>query len=370
MFVVGEDWYFCSHRMALAKAAAGNGFEVSVATPVSRYRDTIVREGFHLYPITIERTGKNPFQDLRTIAELVGLYRRERPDIVHHVAIKPVLYGSMAAMLAGVPGVVNAVAGLGYVFTGANWKLAPLRMAVRLGFRMAFAGDRRRLILQNPDDVVALRDLVPSGNVRLIRGAGVDTAVFAPSPEPQGPPIIVLASRMIWDKGIAQFVKAARRLKADGRDARFVLVGETDARNPAAVPPEQIRKWVKEGLIESWGRREDMPQVFRQSCLVCLPSYYREGLPKVLLEAAASGRPIITTDSPGCREIVRSGENGLLVPVKDVDALCAAIASLLDAPALRDRMGKRGREIVMAEFSDEIVIKKTLAVYEELLRSH
>ena len=203
-------------------------------------------------------------------------------------------------------------------------------------------------------------------NIRLIRGAGVDVRVFDVVPEPEGTPLVVLPARMLTDKGVVEFVAAARLLKAQGVQARFALVGGTDECNPASVPPASLKDWVDSGTVEWHGRRDDMPAVYRSATLVCLPSY-REGLPKALLEAAACGRAIVATDVPGCREIVRHGENGLLVEVRDVAALAKAMATLLSDTATRQAMGAAGRQMVLQEFSEEKVVADTLEIYQELM---
>jgi glycosyltransferase involved in cell wall biosynthesis len=224
------------------------------------------------------------------------------------------------------------------------------------------------VVLQNPDDQ---RELVSAGavspdRITLIRGSGVDLSEFLIAPEPAGPPVVVLPSRLVWDKGVREFVDAASELRRNGVRARFALVGDRDPDNPTSVPPGQLEAWQASGIVEWWGHRHDMPSVFAESHLVCLPSY-REGLPKVLLEAAASGRPIVTTDVPGCREVVRHGENGLLVPARSVGPLAHALRELIADPARRARFGRRGREIVEAEFSVERVVEAHVALYRERL---
>jgi glycosyltransferase involved in cell wall biosynthesis len=311
----------------------------------------------------------NLISELVVLARLIVLYRKEKPDLVHHVAMKPVLYGSLAARLTGVPRVVNAFAGMGYVFTSDKPMAHLLRPVIGSAFRGLLNSRRSRLILQNQDDraMFIRRRFINEERIRLIRGSGVDTAVFSPTPEPSGIPVIMLASRMLWDKGIKEFVEAARQLKDRGIDARFVLAGDTDPHNPSAIQKEQLTAWHTEGVIEWWGHREDMPTVFSESHIICLPSYYGEGVPKVLIEAAASGRPIVTTNTPGCREIVRHNENGFLVPPRDSKSLADAIKRLIENPELRAKMGKRGCEIAVAEFSEEIVVKQTMAVYGKFL---
>lgn len=366
LFFVTEDWYFCSHRLPLALAAQDAGYEVAVVTRVREHGQNIRAAGLRLIPLELSRRSANPLSQLLLLWRLVAIYRRERPDIVHHVAMKPVLIGSLAAMLAGVPGVVNAVTGLGWMFTSSSTSARLLGKFIALVFR--FMLNRGWVIVQNPDDQAFLIRLgVLPTQIVLIRGSGVDILHFTPRPECDGPPLVILASRMLWDKGVGEFVEAARALLAQGIQARFVLVGEPDNANPAAIAESQLRLWQDEGVVEWWGRREDMPEVLAMAHIVCLPSY-REGLPKVLIETAAAGRPIVTTDAPGCREIVRHGENGLLVPVKSVEPLITALRELTENPALRKDMGHRGRIIAVTEYSQELVNSKTLSVYRDLLQ--
>jgi len=367
LFLVTEDWYFCSHRLPPARAAQAAGYDVVVATRVDLRGAEIMAEGFKLVPIRLRRRSRNPFREMAAIAEIAQIYRRERPDIVHHVALKPVLYGSFAALLVRRPAVVNALAGMGFLFTSSSRTAAVLRAAVSRIFRVLLNAGRSVLILQNPDDEAMLVSggLVAPSRVRLIRGSGVDIERFAPTPEPGGTPVVMLPSRLLWDKGVGEFVAAAGVLRARGVVARFVLVGDGDADNPASIPDAQLKAWHDSGLIERWGRCEDMPGALAQAHIVCLPSY-REGLPKVLLEAAACARALVATDAPGCREIVRHGENGLLVPLRDAASLADAIERLLGDPALRLRMGQKGRHMVEAEFSEAKVAQETLAVYREM----
>lgn len=368
LFLVTEDWYFCSHRLPLARAAQTAGYDIVVATRVGAHGEAIAVEGFKLIPIGLRRRSQNPLRELTAIAEVAGIFRRERPDIVHHIALKPVLYGSIAARIARVPTVVNVLAGMGFIFASKTLKARLLQPFVVRAFRLLLNAGRSLLILQNPDDQRMLVEggMVAPERVRLIRGSGVNIERFTPTPEPAGTPVVMLPSRMIWDKGVGEFVEAARLLHALGVHARFVLVGESDSENPVAISDGQLAEWRDSGVVEWWGRREDMPEVFAQSSVVCLPSY-REGLPKVLLEAAACGRPMITTDVPGCREVVINGYNGLLVPPRNAAALAASIRRLIEDPEQRLRMGERGRELVEAEFSDDKVVQQTLAVYRELL---
>lgn len=367
LFLVTEDWYFCSHRLPPARAAQAAGYDIVVATRVGSRGSDISAEGFKLIPIELIRRSRNPFREMAVIFQIVKIYLRERPDVVHHVAIKPVLYGSIAAWLVRGPVVVNALAGMGFLFTSGSRSATVLRVVVSRLFRFLLSTGRNLLILQNPDDEAMMVEgkLVAAQRVRLIRGSGVDIQRFSPIPELPTTPVVMLPSRMLWDKGVGEFVEAARLLRERGVIARFVLVGNGDPDNPANISENQMEEWHRSGVVECWGHCVDMPVTLTKAHIVCLPSY-REGLPKVLLEAAACGRPLIATDVPGCREIVRHGQNGLLVPLRDAISLADAIERLLDNSDLRRVMGEKGRQMVESEFSEATVAQQTLAVYREL----
>jgi glycosyltransferase involved in cell wall biosynthesis len=365
LFIVTEDWYFVSHRLLLAVEARAAGYDVAVATRVRQHAETIRRAGIRVIPFELSRRIGNPLFELMG---LLFLYRRERPDIIHHVALKPIFLGGLAVRLAGFPAQVNAVAGLGWLFISRSRVARLLISLIRWVLARLLSAPRCRVIVQNPDDAELLtKSGVKETHLRMIRGVGVDTSEFSPSPEPMEPVCVVLAARILWDKGVGEFVEAARQLAGNGVKARFILVGDPDPENPASVPETTLHAWQKEEVVECWGHRDDMVAVFHAAHVVCLPSY-REGLPKVLLEAAACGRPIVTTDVPGCREIVRAGENGLLVPARDAQALSEALSRLIKNPELRAQMGRRGREIVLKDFSLEKVIAQTLSLYKELIR--
>jgi glycosyltransferase involved in cell wall biosynthesis len=363
LFLVTEDWYFVSHRLALAVAACHAGYEVSVATRVRNHGEVIRQAGLRLIPFENSRSSLNPARELWTLSRLILLWLRERPDVAHHVAMKPVIYGSIASRIAGTPCVVNALAGMGWLFTSVTGPARWLQPLVRRALK--FALGTGTVLVQNPDDARTLAEIgVPERLIRCVAGSGVDLARFAPRPEPEGVPVVLLCARLLWHKGVGEFVEAARLLRRRGVEARFVLAGEPDPANPSAIPAERISEWVAEGVVEYLGWVEDMPQLLARSSLVCLPSY-REGLPKALIEAAAAGRPIVTTDIPGCRQAVREGDNGVLVPPRNAEALASEIARLIANPGLRREMGARGRIRAEQEFAAEHVIRKTLALYGE-----
>jgi glycosyltransferase involved in cell wall biosynthesis len=273
-------------------------------------------------------------------------------------------------MLTGVPARINAVAGLGYVFASNERRARLLRPVVRALMRFALRGRRTRLILQNHDDARMFLDhgLIEDARVRVIAGSGVDCNRFVPRTRTRNdPPRVLLAARLLWEKGVKEYVQASRTLRAQGRRIRFLLAGASDPGNPAAVPEAAVRSWVDEGIVEWIGHVDDMPALFASSDVFVLPSYYREGLPKSLIEAAACATPLITTDMPGCRDVVIDGVDGLIVPPRDADALGTAIARLLDAPELARKLGLAARAKTLAAFDERIVIRRTLETYEEVL---
>ena len=366
VFLVTEDWYFCLHWMHIAVAASAAGFRVTVITRVGTDGDRIRAAGLALVPTDLHRKSRNPLRALADLAGIARLYRKLQPDVVQHITVKPVLLGSVAARLAGVPVVVNTVAGLGYLFSSSDFVARVLRPFVTLAYRAALAPRHHQLIVQNHDDLefFVRATGVDARRAHVIRGVGVDTRRFCPADEPEGIPRVLLPARMLRDKGIHEFVAAARLLRDRGVAARFAVAGDRDPQNPASVSEQQLKAWIDEGVIDFLGWQADMVPLYRAAHVVVLPSY-REGLPTALTEAAACGRPIVTCDVPGCREVVTHGDNGLLVPPRDAESLAVAIATLVADPDLRRRMGQHGRQRAEAEFSVERVVSATLAVYEQ-----
>mgnify|MGYP005845655745 CR=1 FL=1 len=368
LYLVNIPRFFVSHRLPLAIAARNAGYDVHVATSDADEASIaqIKAQGFTFHPLPLAQHGTNPLKEAQTVLALWRLYRELRPSLVHHVSLKAVLYGGIAARLTGVAHVVGAMSGLGYVFIGDAPKQRLLRALVVPMLRFALGGRGTRMIFQNPDDMarfVALGLITPQKSV-LIRGSGVDVGAFVPLPEPAGTPMVLFASRLMRQKGLDTFIEAARLLKGQ---ARFVVVGYAEATSPDSMLPQELEAFANEGIIEWWGKRDDMPAVIAQANVVCLPSSYGEGVPKILIEAAACARPIVTTDVVGCREIVAHGENGLLVPPRNAPALASALSTLISDPALRAQMGANGRERVLDGFTLEHVTTATLALYQDLL---
>jgi glycosyltransferase involved in cell wall biosynthesis len=370
------EWYLFNFRLSLAKALQAQGHDVLLISPPGEYGARLQALGFRWEALPMDRKSLNPLQELRLLMHLCRLYRREQPALTHHFTIKCVVYGSIAALMARVPARVNAVAGMGYVFTNQALKARLLRPVVRGLMRLVLNGRGARLILQNNDDMTAFAKagLARPKLTRLVMGSGVDLTRFTPrvqaaqvGAEAQ-PTRVVLAARLLWDKGIAEYAQAARLLKAKGLPVRFLLAGSPDPGNPAAIPQATLDGWQAEGLIELLGQVGDMAALFASVDIVVLPSY-REGLPKSLIEAAACALPLVTTDVPGCREVVTHEVNGLLVPVKDATALANAIERLHLDPVWARQLGLAARKRAIAEFDERIVIEKTLGVYEELVSS-
>jgi len=365
------DWYLYNFRRSLAAALRDSGREVVLLSPPGPYGEKLEALGFRWISAPMERRSLSPLREFALLGWLWRLMRREHPDVVHGFTIKCAVYGGLAARLAGAAR-VNSVTGMGYVFISDAPKAKLLRPVVRALMRLALGGGRARLILQNPDDVRFFErtGITPRAQICLIPGSGVDCARFLPPAPGQergaGEPLrVVLAARMLWDKGVDEFVNAARLLKAENRNLRFVLAGSPDPGNPASIPERALLEWQASGLVEWLGHVEDMPALLAGADIVALPSY-REGLPKSLIEAAACARPLITTDVPGCREVVTDGVNGLLVAARDAKALARAVARLQDDPALAHRLGQAARAKALAEFDERIVIARTLAVYDEV----
>ena len=369
LFVVNDPDFFLSHRLPLAEAGRKAGLNVHVATKRGESSIKIEQLGFPHHELPLSRSGKNPFNELVTFIAIWRLFRSLRPDLVHLVTIKPVLYGGIAAYITKIPGVVSAISGLGFLFVKrSNLKLRLLRYMVLYIYRLAMRNPNQVVIFQNPTDMEAL---ITAGGVRkenttLISGSGVDLQNYPMLPEKCSTPVVIMASRLLKDKGVYEFVEAARILHSQGIKARFQLVGAPDLGNPESVNAQSVQTWQKEGVVEYLGYRHDIQKLFSLAHIVTLPSY-REGLPKVLIEAAACGRAVVTTDTPGCRDAIKQDITGLLVPIRDAIALAEAIKCLIKDNVLRQEMGRAGRDLAKSEFDIDKVIAAHLTIYQELL---
>lgn len=368
LFVVNVDWFFISHRLEIGLEAMRAGYEVHIATQFTSRRDELESLGFITHALRIDRGDSNFLGAIFLLFSLIKLFWALRPSIVHLITIKPVLLGGFAAKFSPVKSMVFSISGLGSAFI-VNGIMGRIRLAIiRFAYRIAFSSHNIAVITQNPDDGFLLKSFtgVSSNNIIVIRGSGVDLNQFVVSPENCGVPIVLFPARLLASKGIFEFVQASKLLRARGLLVRFVLAGMVDSDNPHSISQSQLDCWVKEGVVEHWGYRNDMPQVIASANLVVLPSY-REGLPKALLEAAAAGRAVVTTDVPGCRDAIEPNVTGVLVAVRDAVSLANAIERLLSNSAERNAMGLAGRCLAEKEFDVHAVVDKHLVIYKRLL---
>lgn len=370
LFVVNTPEFFVSHRLPLAVAAQRSGYEVHVASADGEGVGAIKAHGFRHHIVGFARSGQNPWVELTTLASLVRLFRQVRPELVHLITIKPVLYGGLAARMAGVSAVVSAVSGLGTVFLSESRTAKLRRWVISRLYKVAFKQKRLAVIFQNPNDRETLLALgaLNIRDTRMIRGSGVALDEYPYVPEPEGKPVVVMAARLLRDKGVFEFVNAARLLRERGIEATVRLIGSADTGNLTSVTQEELQQWESEGVVELLGFRSDIAQQYAAANVVCLPSY-REGLPKSLVEAAACGRAIVTTDVPGCRDAIIPGETGLLVQVRDPVSLANAIQKLVEDPELRKRMGVAGRALAEGEFAIDKIVDQHLVIYREVVSS-
>lgn len=368
LFVDSTPRHFFMHRAALARSASAAGYEVHLAVDSGTHAPELAGLGVRVHPIRLSRRGMEPLREARSIAELAGLYRKLRPKIVHHLTVKPVFYGTLAALAARVPAVLNAVTGLGYLFDDHGFAFQTVRDSALLVSRPAFRRKNVFFVFENAADREEFerRGLAVPERTSVIPGSGVDVERFVPKPPPEGLPTVVLPARLLRPKGVFEFIEAARRLRREGVRARFVLAGSPDPGNPLSVSEADARGWVGEGIVEWPGWVRNMPGLLASCHIVCLPSY-REGLSMTLLEALAAGRAVVTTDVPGCRDAVTHEVHGLLVPPKDPEALARALRRLIEYPELRARMGAAARERAVREFSARKICDQTLALYARIL---
>lgn len=370
LYICNVGWFFISHRLELATEAARRGYDVHVACDIEDQAEErqIRQAGLQFHRIRLSRGGVNPFQEMRTFGSICLLVRRLRPQLIHNISIKPVIYGTLAARMMFVGAIVNTFSGLGYVFTIENRRKHLRKIVERLaGF--ALGGRQVIAIVQNESDRDQLLTsrVLESNQVVLIPGSGVDLKRFAFSPEPPSPPVrVLLPARLLTDKGILEFAEAAAGLKISDPEVECLIAGGHDISNPAALTDSQIRDLDAGDAINRLGHVEDVAALMRSCHIVCLPSY-REGLPKALIEACAVGRAIVTSDAPGCRHVVTNGENGLLVPAKNAAALRAALATLARDRDMRIKMGQRGRQIAESRYGLPSIIDATLAIYSTML---
>lgn len=361
------SWYLYNFRRPLLIALLARGYRVHALAPDDAYAAKLRDLGIEHIPVRITRSGLNPFADIALLARFLSIYRHYKPDIVQHFTVKPVVYGTLAAHLSGIKRIYNMVPGMGYVFTGAGFKKVWVQRVVRRLYKTTMNLSHHVFFQNHEDRNYFLRHgLIDEGRTSIVCGTGVDTQKFLPSPRQRRATItFVMAARMLWDKGAGEYVAAARELKQRHKNVRFWLLGPVDLENPKGIKPEQLKTWNNEGAVEYFGMTDNIRAYLSRADVIVLPSYYREGIPLSLLEGAAMALPIITTDTPGCREVVREGENGILIPTKDPVALAAAMEQFIVKPALVSRMGRRSRELAEREFDSRIAVREILKYYPQ-----
>lgn len=374
MFFANTDWYLYNFRLSTALHLKEQGAEVVMLSPPGSFGAKFAEYDIRWITLPLmERASLNPARELLTLRQMMQVLSAEQPDLLHNFTVKCAVYGALAARLSKVPAVVNAVAGMGYVFTSNTAMARTLRPIVKVLMRGTLGSRNSRLILQNPDDARAFRGarLVPECNIRLIRGSGVDTTRFVPKAaglEAPRPLRVLLAARLLWEKGIREFVDAAALVRAQGRNMEFLLAGAPDPGNPHSVDQHHVDEWTRLGLVRWLGHVDDMPALMRSVDVMALPSYYREGVPRSLIEGAACGLALVTTDLPGCREVVsQHGVDGLHVEPRSAASLAELLLKLDDDRVLLRRLGDCARRKALSEFDEQLVIARTLEVYDELL---
>lgn len=368
LLVANTDWYLYNFRLSLAEELTRDDFDVVFVCPVSEYSKQICSAGFRLIPWELERQTAPFWAEARSVYNLYKIYRAESPDLVHHFTIKPVLYGTLASRMVGIPAVINSITGRGYVFQGSDSKALLLRPFIEWMFRLVYRGLNVGTTFENSSDRAFFTEsgLVPAQKNWLVNGVGVDTDWFYYTPEqPTDTPLVIFPGRLLWSKGVGVLVEAARILKKRVA-ARVVLIGKPDPGNPETIAEEVIEAWQQEGVVEWWGWQTDMREIYHRSHVVVLPSM-GEGLSKALLEALSCGRPIVATDVPGCREVVIPGVTGYLVPLNDPLALARRLEKLCQDAELRGQMGLAARRLAEEEFTDVKINRDIRQIYREMM---
>ena len=372
LFNITEDWFFCSHFLERALAAKKAGYSIFVLSRLSLNKDILENYGMKFISVPFRRKSINPIYEIYILIRIILIYKRVRPDIVHHVAAKPIIYGSIAARICRIKSVINAPVGMGYVFTSNTIKSKILRPLLKILFKFFInshngINKRNKVIFENKDDLnyfIKLRAIDPK-NACIIQGAGVRIKQNYKPRKIKEIPTIALVARMLKDKGINEFVEASRIINREKIFGNFLLVGDIDSGNPSSLKRQTLAKWNNEKVVKWVGWVDNVEEILKKTDILCLPSY-REGLPKALIEGAAYGLPIVTTNTVGCKDVVEDGVNGFLVPIKNVEKLSRRIFELIQNKELRNKMGLESFKIASSKFSSKIIISQTLNVYNEM----
>ena len=371
VILINDLSFFCSHRLPIAEAAINESFDVVVgygelggANP-----KILEQKGIKVSFVPMKRGSINVLKDLQSLFYIWRFFKREKPDIVHLVTIKPYLYGGIIARLTSIPALVSAVSGLGTLFIHQDLKSKILKFLLYPIYCLAFNHSNQIVILQNQEDANMLTKwgVLDFNKAQILKGSGIKLENFNKLEDVPGIPVVCFAARLLVDKGVKEFVAAARLLNERKIQARFFLAGDLDTQNPNSLNVDDLKKIREEGFVEILGYQKDIPLLYSRSHIICLPSY-REGLPKALMEAAAAGRAVVTTDVPGCRDAIIPNKSGLIVPVKDSEALAKAIQDLINNPERRKKMGVKGRELAKKEFAIENIVDAHLKIYKDLYR--
>lgn len=362
LFVVNVDWFFISHRLPLAIEALKKGYEVYIACGITYKKEYLESLGFTVHLLNLSRSGIGIKSEITAFCEIYKILKEINPEIAHFVTIKPVLYGGIASRFLNIGKKVFSISGLGFIFIKQGFKASQVRIAIKTMYRFALGGKNSHVIVQNPDDKAVVNSIV-SVPITLIRGSGVDLSQYEHIEENNENIKVSMACRLLKDKGVFEYIEAAKIVKQKLPNVEFKLYGDIDIHNPASLTSEDVENIKNDGFVKVYGFSSDIAKVFSDSNIVVLPSY-REGLPKVLIEAAACGRAVVTTDVPGCRDAIEPNITGLLCEVKDSKSLASTIEKLIINNDLRNSMGKAGRELAQNEFDIKKVIEKHFEIYE------
>ena len=368
LYFCNVDWFFISHRLPIGLAAIDEGYEVHLSTKFTGAEDDLISYGFKIHPIEIDRNF-NLIKTIKSFFQIVFLIRTIKPQIIHAITIKPIIFAGVASKFFRNVGFVSSISGLGYVFISSDLKALLTKFLVKLVYKFVFSKEKLKVIFQNSDDLNVIQEIckIQKSKFLLIRGSGVDLHFYKPKKKNSNSQKILFASRLLKSKGLFEFIEAAKELNS--KKVKFLVAGILDKDNPDFVSQEQINDWESLGLIKFFGYIKNMKDLICDSSIVVLPSYYGEGLPKILIEAAACGKPVVTTDHQGCRDAIIPDKTGILVPIKDSSALTRAIKKLINSPKLCEQMGKEGRKLAISDFDIQNVIEKHLEIYSELIKS-
>src|SRR5574344_710954 len=362
LFIVNVDWFFISHRLPLAIEALVKGYEVHIACGISDKKEYLENLGLIVHPLNLSRSGTGIKGEIKAFCEIYNLLKEINPNIAHFVTIKPVLYGGITSRFLSIHNKVFSISGLGFIFIKQGLKATLVRRLIKIMYGFALGGKNSHVIVQNPDDKAVL-DSIVKVPITLIRGSGVDLNQYEYNEEKNENIKVSMACRLLKDKGVFEYIDAVKILKQKLPNVEFELYGDIDIHNPASLINEDVEKIKKDGFVNVYGFSSDIEKVFCDSNIIVLPSY-REGLPKVLIEAAACGRAIVTTDVPGCRDAIEPNVTGLLCEVKDTESLASMIEKLILDKDLINSMGKEGRKLAEQEFDINKVVEKHFEIYE------